>query len=316
MKKGLIIFLVILGLIPIISASDILVWQGQYYTGTTFNTGTYEFNFSVYDDLTGGNICYSNTTDLTTGNFGEWKTEQSNVSSLCNNASKDYYLNININGADQTPRKRLVIWNFLRKDVDEITTGKLQTASQIIAPIVQADSQIVAPIVNATQIVSANITSTETGLFAFLGSLAERITSLFTQSLDANDILTRILVIEASNNKNFTAGYDGSNNLYINQTGSSGSLQFMNTAENPQITAGKSNSAGAFYIDINNGRPIYLNGIKGGDVETGGNFTVGMLLKLTSITLPSCSIDGLIGKNATGVYYCDSIAWRQFQFVS
>ena len=34
--------------------TDVLVWQGQYYTGTTFNTGTYEFNFTVYDAKIGG----------------------------------------------------------------------------------------------------------------------------------------------------------------------------------------------------------------------------------------------------------------------
>ena len=83
----------------LVSALDVLVWQGQYYTGTTFNTGTYNFNFSVYDALTGGDICYSNTTTLTTGNFGEWKTEQIGVNSACNNVSKDYYLNINIYGS-------------------------------------------------------------------------------------------------------------------------------------------------------------------------------------------------------------------------
>jgi len=110
-------------LIASVSASDILVWQGQYYTGTEFNTGTYEFNFTVYDALTGGNACYSNTTTLTTGDFGEWKTEQSGVSSACNNASRDYFLNINIDGTDQTPRRRLAVWDFLRKNVDEITTG-------------------------------------------------------------------------------------------------------------------------------------------------------------------------------------------------
>ena len=38
----------------LISASDVLVWQGQYFTGTTFNTGTYDFNFTVYDTLIGG----------------------------------------------------------------------------------------------------------------------------------------------------------------------------------------------------------------------------------------------------------------------
>ncbi len=125
------IFLILIGMliltlaITIVSASDVLVWQGQYYTGTTFNIGTYEFNFSVYDALTGGNICYSNTTTLATGSFGDWKTEQYNVSSSCSNVSKDYYLNININGADQTPRKRLTIFNFLRKDVSETSKGNL-----------------------------------------------------------------------------------------------------------------------------------------------------------------------------------------------
>ena len=108
-----------------ISASDVCIWQGQYYTGTTFNTGTYEFEFTVYDSQTGGNICYSNTTTLTTGNWGEWITEQVGVNYACNNSSKSYYLNININGADQTPRRRLVVWDFLRKDIDEVTTGSL-----------------------------------------------------------------------------------------------------------------------------------------------------------------------------------------------
>ncbi|MCR4327095.1 MAG: hypothetical protein NUV46_00765, partial [Nanoarchaeota archaeon] len=27
----------------VVSSADVLVWQGQYYTGTTFNSGTYEF---------------------------------------------------------------------------------------------------------------------------------------------------------------------------------------------------------------------------------------------------------------------------------
>lgn len=156
MKRGLILLIAII-LIPVILASDVLVWQGQYYTGTTFNTGTYEFNFTVYDNLIGGKICYSNKTILTTGSFGEWKTEQYNVSSSCSNSSKDYYLNININGTEQTPRRRLAVWNFLRKNVDEITTGKLQTSSQVVAPVVQADSQIVAPVINSTQVAASKI---------------------------------------------------------------------------------------------------------------------------------------------------------------
>jgi hypothetical protein len=195
MKGGLILLMIIL-LIPIVLAGDVLVWKGQYYTGTTFNTGTYEFNFTVYDNLTGGNICYSNTTNLTTGNWGEWETEQYNVSLSCNNISKDYFLNININRIDQTPRRRLAVWSFLRKDVDEITAGKLQTVSQVIAPIIQADMQIVAPIVNGTQIVASHVTAnnitTNYGFFSYLGSLINRIVKLFVQDIDISGNLTGI----------------------------------------------------------------------------------------------------------------------------
>ena len=42
----------------LVSASDVLVWQGQYYTGTTFNIGTYDFNFTVYDALIGGGVLF------------------------------------------------------------------------------------------------------------------------------------------------------------------------------------------------------------------------------------------------------------------
>jgi len=112
-------------LTPAITASDILVWKGQHYTGTSFNKGTYVFNFSVYDSLTGGELCYSNTTILNTGNWGEWQTEQYGVSSACNNASKNYFLDININGTSQLPRRRLTVFNFLRKDANEIIYGDI-----------------------------------------------------------------------------------------------------------------------------------------------------------------------------------------------
>ena len=42
----------------LVSASDVLIWQGQYFTGTTFNTGTYNFNFSVYDAPSGGGVLF------------------------------------------------------------------------------------------------------------------------------------------------------------------------------------------------------------------------------------------------------------------
>ncbi len=106
-----------------VSENDVLVWQGQYFIGTEFQTGTYEFEFNVYDAREGGNICYTNITTLTTGNFGEWKTEQSGVGTACNDASRDYFLEIKINGETQGDKRRLQMFDFLRKDVDETTSG-------------------------------------------------------------------------------------------------------------------------------------------------------------------------------------------------
>ena len=116
--KKIIILVIIIFCVSGVLASSVSVWQGQYYTGTTFNTGTYIFNFTAYDALIGGNICFTNTTSLTTGNWGQWRTEQIPWGS-CNDSSKDYFLNINIAGADQTSRRRLTVSDFSRRDVNE-----------------------------------------------------------------------------------------------------------------------------------------------------------------------------------------------------
>ncbi len=161
-----------------ISASDVLVWQGQYYTGTTFNTGTFEFNFTVYDASTGGVICYSNASNLSTGNFGEWRTEQSGVSAACDNASKDYYLNINIEGADQAPRRRLVIFNFLRKDVNETTTGNLTVGEKITLAFGEVIGNTADGWVNITgnlDLGHHNLTTTGLGEFAYMDKIDQAV---------------------------------------------------------------------------------------------------------------------------------------------
>ena len=114
--RNILLFVFAIILFASVSASDIAVWQGQYFTGTTFNTGTYDFNFSVYDALTGGNTCYSNTTTLTTGNFGEWKTEQNGVGTNCDDATTNYYLEIRINNETQNPRRLIKSFSYLRQD--------------------------------------------------------------------------------------------------------------------------------------------------------------------------------------------------------
>jgi len=56
----LVLVFILLG-VGFVSASSTSVWQGQYYTGTTFNVGTYTFNFTVYDASSGGNMCFTNS---------------------------------------------------------------------------------------------------------------------------------------------------------------------------------------------------------------------------------------------------------------
>lgn len=112
MRKSIIpiilgVFLISLSFIS--SSSDVQVWSGQYFTGTTYLTGNYSFNFTIYDALTGGAICYSNTTNLSTGTLGQWTTDQYDVLKSCNNESKNYWVNINIAGVDQSPRRRLTL---------------------------------------------------------------------------------------------------------------------------------------------------------------------------------------------------------------
>ncbi|MBT4376883.1 hypothetical protein HOD29_05920 [archaeon] len=139
--KKIFIFLMVVGLIGLTSASSVAVWQGQYYTGTTFNTGTYGFNFTIYDALIGGDVCFTNTTSLTTGNWGEWKTEQTPWTD-CNNSSKEYFLNINIAGTDETPRRRLTVSDFLRKDVEVTKEGNLNVSDNISASFFIGDGSL------------------------------------------------------------------------------------------------------------------------------------------------------------------------------
>lgn len=107
----------------IVSAEDVLVWQGQYYEGTTFKTGTYEFNFSVYDRPVEGDICYTNTVNITTGVWGQWKTEQTGVVEACDNPSKSYFLEISIDGKIQTPRQRLITFDYIRTKSEYVSVG-------------------------------------------------------------------------------------------------------------------------------------------------------------------------------------------------
>jgi len=91
------------------------------------------------------------------------------VNSACNNVSKEYYLNINIDGTDQTPRKRLTIFNYLRKDVNEVTAGDLilHGVLQGLSPLklqdeinfIKADGTITSSLYNAPREASSTLSS-------------------------------------------------------------------------------------------------------------------------------------------------------------
>ena len=124
--------IVILGILSIgfISAGfDISVFQGQYYIGTEFQQGTYNFTFDVYDDVSAGNLVYATSSDITTGTWGQWRVELSGISAVCDNSSKDYFMEITIDGNVQSPRRRLTHFQYIRKDIDETTTGDLTISS-------------------------------------------------------------------------------------------------------------------------------------------------------------------------------------------
>jgi len=128
-----VISLVFLSLfIPIVSAvSDVSVFQGQYYIGEELQQGTFEFNFNIYDGETGGTLVYSDTQNLSTGFWGQWRAELEGVSSASNDTTKDYFMEITIDGNVQGSRKRLTHFNYLRKDIDEVTSGDISSSGRI-----------------------------------------------------------------------------------------------------------------------------------------------------------------------------------------
>ena len=103
-------------LISSVSAIDIQVWQGKYLTGKPMTW--YHFNFTVYDDILVGTPCWSSIVDARTNSDRWWYIERLGVLEACNDPSINYYLNININGADQPPRRILKQLKYADTSVD------------------------------------------------------------------------------------------------------------------------------------------------------------------------------------------------------
>ncbi|HIG94315.1 MAG TPA: hypothetical protein HA229_01745 [Nanoarchaeota archaeon] len=133
MKFYILILIFGILLVNFVIAKDVSVFQGQYFIDDKFQVGTYEFEFNVYDDETSGDLIYSDKENITLGNWGQWKVELAGLSEAANNVSKDYFMEVIIDGISQLPRKRITQFNFLRKDVDEVTEGKISAGSFIIS---------------------------------------------------------------------------------------------------------------------------------------------------------------------------------------
>ena len=222
------IFILITSAIGIANVSangeDISVWQGQYYKGNKFYQGTFNFKFDVYDNKGDGNICYTNTTNLTTGVFGEWQIEQFGFNTACNNASKQYYLEITIDDETQSPRRKLTTFNFLRKNVNETTDGAL-TTSKVIA------SNANITIEGENLIILAN----KSGFSRLiLKNLDSGINTATIQTVE-NDIGYQFSMALTSSNFNLTQQFEGENrrNLGTITLNSPNSMQFLNRWDYP-----------------------------------------------------------------------------------
>ncbi len=113
----------------VLAVSDTAVFQGQYFINNEFQQGTYDFDFNIYDAESGGTSCFSDSQTITTGFWGQWRAELTGISASCNDSSKDYFMEIIIGNSTQSPRRRLTHFNYLRKNVDDSTTGDLTISS-------------------------------------------------------------------------------------------------------------------------------------------------------------------------------------------
>lgn len=189
-------------LISLISASsDVQVWTGSYTSATAYKYGTYSFNFTIYDDSIAGEVCYNNITSLSTGYLGQWNTEQYNVLASCSNQSKNYFLNIRIDGVDQPPRRRLTLignWtthelkNFyepfwindtiLSQAINLSLITRINTASNNLQSNISA--------VNSSSIAYTNLINNS--LASWISTIYQTITNVNTASSNLQNNITNI----------------------------------------------------------------------------------------------------------------------------
>ncbi|HLC76976.1 MAG TPA: hypothetical protein VJH04_02110 [archaeon] len=194
-------------------------------------------------------MCYSNVTFLTTGNFGEWKTEQSGVSAACNNASKDYFLEIGINNVTQGDRRRLTSFSFIRKDVNETSKGALLQV-KLIQPVIinttNYNSTFITPIIANTTIIGnsltiitpiVNHTVNQSGFTRSILKNIDRGSETSVINTLENDAGYQFSIALTSSNYNLTQQFAGENrsNLGVISLNAPNSIQFLNRWNRPFV---------------------------------------------------------------------------------
>jgi hypothetical protein len=198
--KNKIIFLFLILIIPLICASavtDSIHLNVQAVDGSgNVVTGTYKFEFNISTSGDCANVVFTNYSTLTTNSQGiiSYYLDNTNL-----NYSDQYWLCIYRNGVVQSTEK-----------VGQ--TPYAFAARNVTLSGVEPNSNFA--------LGNYNLTTTGSGFFNFLGSLASRITSFFVQNIDFNGM------INGSGNINTTANITA-NTFFGNWNGSS--LYALNT---------------------------------------------------------------------------------------
>ena len=181
----LVIFSVVLALVTLVSAIPQTFNINGKLTDSSGSalSGTYTFNFSIYDAATGGSLLWTNNgVSVTTDSNGIYSVI---LNSINLNFSAQYYLGIKVGtDAEMSPRLNLTSspYAFVAQNVS--------AAGIIFDANVDAGSR--------------NITTTGSGFFGFLGSLSSRITRLFVTDVEFNGNINGSGNITTSGRGNFS----------------------------------------------------------------------------------------------------------------
>lgn len=115
----------------VVSAPDVLVLQGQYYENGKLQKGVFNFTFNIYDSREGGELLYSNSYLISTGDFGEWYIEIENITDNIKRSNGGYYLEVLVDSKKQGKRKRLVQFEYMMKSVVKIVNGEVVFNSEL-----------------------------------------------------------------------------------------------------------------------------------------------------------------------------------------